>query len=74
MTNFEILLEGFLVPVPDGANQDDDEDEELEALTSFTGQFLQNGSEKPCPDDVLPEPGLQDDTEDGGEEEDERED
>ena len=36
-TDSEVVLEGLLVPVPDGANEDDDEDEELEALTSFTG-------------------------------------
>ena len=74
MTDFEVVLEGFLIPVPDGANEDDDEDEELEALASFTGQFLQDCSDKPCPDDVLPQPGLQDDPEDGGDEEDESED
>ena len=73
-TDFKIILKGFLVPVPDGPDEDDDEDEELEALTSFAGQFLQNCSNKPCPDDVLPQPGLQDDPEDGGDEEDERED
>ena len=42
MPSIKVLLKGILVPVPDGANEDDDEDEELEALTSFPGQFFQN--------------------------------
>ena len=74
MPGIKVLLKGILVPVPDGANQDDDEDEELEALTSFPRQFFQNRSDKPCPEDELPQLGLQDDPEDGGDEEEESED
>ena len=32
MTYFKIILKGSLVPVPDGADEDDNEDEELEGL------------------------------------------
>ena len=73
-TESKVVLEYLLVPVPDGANEDDDEDEQLQALTSFTGQFFQNCTHEPGPDDVLPQPGVQEDSEDGCEEEDERED
>ena len=70
----EGLVESQLDSTADSFGQENDEDDELDCVTSCTGENFNNRAGEPDPDQVFSQPGLENHSEDGGYQEDECED